>query len=445
VGANYLYLNLGDGTFADVSTAAGVDDQGSTESSAVFDDGAGDLVLYVANDRYCENGRTGGDLSRYLPDGWYQLAAIDDQGVPSFAKLDRGVDACRSSMGIAVTDLDENGLADLYVTDIGKKWLYLDEALDAPLVESAARWNVGVPGDVTTLYISWSPRFLDLDRDGARELMIVNGSFGAAAQCPDYHQLDRFMREPAMGQPFIDETNTVGLPVNPICFNLGVAYSGRGLAVGDVDGDGDDDLVVTPYDEQFRLYRNDTPSRNHALRLRLVGTVSAPDPVGAVVTALLADGSRRHAFRYAGGDTYSQSDSVVEIGLGGSPSISEVRVRWPSGLDERIDTRPEFALDREIRLVEPAWLTVQPRVVDPAGAATLVYAPVDDRGDPLGVIGAGRAVTIARSDGVPVTVTDVGDGTYTATLPHPGVSRRTTLTITDDGIDLVPRPMLNFR
>jgi hypothetical protein len=292
------------------------------------------------------------------------------------------------------------------------------------------------------ILVSWGVHFVDLDRDAALELYVANGSIYPALACD--HQLDRFLRQPAVGAPFATITASVGLPTVP-CAAPGDPVGGRGVIFGDLDRDGDDDLVLTPFIEKYRIYRNDTPRFHHFVRARLVGTVSSPTPVGAALRVTRVDGAEVVRFRHGGGDTYSQSDAPLEVGLGAATSVLGARVSWPSGLEQRIDGLAKFTIDEEMVVVEPSWLEVAPRVVTmEGGPATLSYLAVDEAGAPLGAAGAGRSVTVTRSDGIAVAVADQGDGGYSALLPHPGSSRRTVLEIRVDGTLLRPRPMITF-
>jgi hypothetical protein len=174
--------------------------------------------------------------------------------------------------------------------------------------------------------------------------------------------------------------------------------------------------------------------------------VAAPTPVGAVLEVQRLDGSIVRRTLYAGGDTAGQSERVLEAGLGEDTAVLSARLHWPSGYVQRLDQTAGFALDQRLEVVEPPWLTLSARVASPDDPApVLTYRPVDAAGEPIGVAAAGQAVVASRSDGEPVTVTDHGDGRYTASLPHPGTSRITVISITVDGEPLRARPAINYQ
>ena len=449
---NSLFINQGDGTFVDVSAASGTDNAGCSHTAGMFDfDGNGDLGIYVTNDRFASDGN--GAVANILPDAWYRLTSIDDQGVPHFADVAAAQGAVypRSGMGISVADVDGDLTPDLFLSDIGKKALYLNLTPGSPITEAANAYNLGIRADdAKNLQITWGMRFVDFDRDGNLEVIANNGFFFDPMGCDSFHQVPWYLRQPSPGAPYVVITQSAGLAIPvPGCPN-GVGdpdrLANRAVVLGDLDGDGDDDVIFTPYATPFFVYRNDTPRLHHALRIRLMGTVSSPDPIGATLLTTHLSGKKTATFLYAGGDVYSQSDRVLTVGLGDDPGVTRADVRWPSGITQRIDQLPNFAVDQTIVIKEPAWLTVEPRVMKQGDAAPqLVYRPVDEAGQPLGMAGAGKHVSATRSDGVAVKLTDGGDGSYSAPLGHPGAPRRTTLTMIVDGVTLRPRPMMNFK
>lgn len=447
--ANRLYLNNGDKTFREVAAAAGAAGNGSTQAVAVADlDGDLDLELYLANDRFSIDGSSG--VTTIDHDLWLDPTAYDGEGTPSYTdrSVAHGMNVSRSSMGIALADVDGNGYDDVYVTDWGRNHLQLWQP-GGGYVEGSTSWGLAVGTNPAGHHnVSWGARFFDFDADGREELVIGNGAVREGTDCATVTQLNLILRRLDGGAGFVDATAAVGWPAMWTCPpEAGAPVSSRGVFVGDLDGDGDDDLVVAPYVETFRVYRNDTDtSGRHRLRVRPRGTVSAPDPAGAVLEVELAGGQILRRSLYAGGDTYGQSDRVVDIGLGTANTVARASLRWPSGYLQRLDLTAGFALDTELIVVEPAWLTVSTRVASAADPApVLTYRPAEPNGAFSGAAGAGQAVLATRSDGVAVSFTDQGDGTYTAPLPHPGSARITVLSITVDGLPLHMRPSLSYR
>ncbi len=446
VSGNRLYRNLGDGTFEDVGVAQGVDDRGAAHAALAADlDGDGELEIYVANDQYVSSV---GVLLRppeaYLPPDAF-LDPVEDGWTRRFVNrtAEIGTDGPRDAMAIALADLDRDADPDLYVADWGDNHLQLWDQAQGRYASVAAQWDLA-RGEASTgeARVSWNVRFLDLDRDGLEELLMVNGwQRGAVLECLDLSQLDLLLRRPSLQQTFVDISAAAGLvdPDDADCEGepLEPSIAGRGLALGDLDGDGDDDLILAAAGEPFRWIRNDTAANEHDwLRVRPLGTVSSPSPVGAVLEVRLDDGSRQREFLYAGGDVGSQGDGVLEIGLG-TRAVGEAWMHWPSGVSTRLDTAPDFSLGRELVVTEPPWLRVEPRVVAPGQApAQLTIERVQGLAD--------GTWTVQRSDGAPIELVDDGQ-TITASIEPPVTPGAVTLRVTVDGRRLRPRPTVWYR
>lgn len=428
--ANRLYLNRGDGSFRDVTDTAGVGGNGSTQAALIGDlDDDGDLEIYVANDRFAADGN--GGFAQLDGDKVFDLVSIDDQGRPHYEDRSQayGITDQRSSMGLALADIDHDGILDVYITDFGTNHVERWNPAGPSYVSDFGYYGLNVrAGPAGDLLISWGARFVDLDRDGWLEAFVVNGPITPPIPCAAQRQPDFLFR--SEGGQYRDISVASGLPHSWDCPQpASHPIAGRGVVTGDIDLDGDDDLIIAPYIEAYRFIRNDSPRcERPRARMRWRGTASSAEAVGATVEVELADGRTLRRPVYAGGDTYSQSARALELPL--PVAVVNARIRWPSGVTQAI---PDLD-DGDIELVEPAWLTLEPRTAaptEPAPAVTLTLLDAD--GQPRGPNGAGAHVVFQRSDDVPAMTVDRLDGSYVAFLPHAGQSGHVTLTISVGG------------
>ena len=168
-------------------------------------------------------------------------------------------------------------------------------------------------------------RFFDYNNDGLVDLFVLNGH--------PFEPINKIFPETTYTEPPFLFENT-GKGFRDVAAKHGTPltkfYPGRGLAVGDLDNDGDSDLLLMNVGEPPVLLRNDGGNRNHWLGINLAGTKSSRDAVGAKVT-VMAGGRRRSKQRLGGTSYCSASDPRLLFGLGASAKIDEVEVRWPSG------------------------------------------------------------------------------------------------------------------
>ena len=197
-------------------------------------------------------------------------------------------------------------------------------------------------------YLAWGTAFFDLDNDRLLDLFIANGHI--------YPQID----QADLGSTFLQR--------NQLYRNLGsgafhevtdagdamtVEKSSRGAAFGDYDNDGDLDIMVSNLNDLPNLLRNDSENSNHWLTLRLVGTKSNRDAVGAKVAALVDGGTRVVELR-GGGSYLSHSDLRVHFGLGSHGQVDQLEIRWPSGQQQTfndIQTNQFLAIGEEQGIV----------------------------------------------------------------------------------------------
>ena len=315
--ADALYRNNGDGTFTDVSRGAGVAGTGNGLGAVFGDyDDDGDVDLFVANDT--------------TPNFLYRN---DGRGVFREVALGSGVAVAsdgrpRAGMGTDFGDYDGDGRLDLFVTNHELEAHTLFRNLGGGLFEdTTARSGVGIP---TLPYVGFGTLFADLDLDGDLDLPIVNGhvmnSAGHFRRGATDAQRKLLLRNE--NGRFID----IGRQSGP---GFATEAIGRGLAAGDIDNDGDLDLLVTNNGTRAELLRNGS-ARTNALLVRLVGTRSNRSAIGTRVRITI--GARTLVREVKAGSGYlGQSDLRVHLGLGTTAVVSRLDVRWPTGVVEVIE------------------------------------------------------------------------------------------------------------
>jgi hypothetical protein len=233
----------------------------------------------------------------------------------------------QAGMGVVVADLDRSGTMDLFKTNFAgdTSTLYLN---DGKGFCDDRTFPAGI--GINTRYLGWGVGASDLDRDGWADLFLVNGHvYPEVTQLPGeaaYAQRKVVYRNVA-GR-FEDVTERLGPPVT-------VARPGRGAAFGDLDNDGDVDVLVNNMHTRPDLYRVETRASAGAwLLLHLRGVASNPNAIGARVT-VHAGGDRWIDEVRGGGSYYSQNDFRVHLGLGRHPRVDRIDVRWPNGREEQ--------------------------------------------------------------------------------------------------------------
>jgi len=316
-----LYRNRGDGTFEDVSAKAGVTDpDGRFGMGVSWNDFDGDSRqdLFVANDAGPNF------LYRNRGDGSFVDVAL--QAGTAFNEDGKA----QGSMGVAVGDYNHSGGWSLLVTNFADEYNALyrhDKAFlftDVSFASQTAEPSVPLVG--------WGAHFLDYDNDGWLDVLVVNGHVypqveraGLAAR---YHQPKLLYRNRGNGT-FTQVTSVAGAAI-------GEPSVSRGSAVGDLDNDGDLDVVINNLDGSPTVLRNDGGNRNNYLVVDLEGRGGNRSAVGAIVTVKTADFVQRAARR--SGDSYlSHSDKRLHFGLGSRTRIDSIEVRWPDGVVQEFE------------------------------------------------------------------------------------------------------------
>jgi hypothetical protein len=333
--ADGLFRNDGAAGFVDVSRASGV--AGRVDPSRAK--GLGVVCLDLTNDGrpdfFVANDGEMNHLWANRGDGTFEEQAI----MRGLAVNGRG--APEASMGITVGDADGDGALDLFVTHLAQETNTLYRALGGGLYRDRS-----IESGLSAHDLAWTGfgcGFLDFDLDGDADVVVVNGRIHRGDELPGatlgafwnrYAEPDLLFENRGDGT-FVE----IGLAAGALPRALTVS---RGLALGDVDGDGDDDLLVSSVDGGLRLLRNDAPAPGrHWLAVRPV--TAAGDAVGAQV--VVRAGERFASGVLLPGQSYqSAREPRVRLGLGEAERIEAIDVRWPDGALERFPGGPT---DRE--------------------------------------------------------------------------------------------------
>ena len=301
--ANILYRNRGDGTFEDVTRAAGLYSPGNrTMSVCAFDsNGDGYEDLYVCND-----------------DTPNQLWLNDGQGHFREAALELGaafnsIGEAPGSMNAAVGDVNGDGRPDLFITRFGYGSLYMG-GTNGMFTD---RMIASGLGQITAEFVGWGSNFLDFDNDGNLDIFVANG---------DAHHLvgwESLLLENTGEGNFINAREKGGAFFN-------ARLRARTSVLLDYDNDGRMDVLLTAIGDHPFLLHNRCTNGNHWLTFDLVGTKSNRDGFGAKIT-VTAGGRRTYAEARCMTAFLGQSDRRVHFGLGGAKTAEKIEIRWPSG------------------------------------------------------------------------------------------------------------------
>jgi hypothetical protein len=349
-----LFHNLGNGRFEDVTNRAGLEDQsGKSLGIALIDyDDDGWLDLFVTNDTQPNK------LYRNNHNGTFSEESV----ATGVAFSDAG--RARAGMGTDAGDYDNSGRQSLVIGNFTTESMTLYHNDESGLfTDETAASGIGPP---SARSLTFGTFFFDYDLDGLADIVAVNGHVAddISTVQPTLHYAEPPLLFRNLGNGKFEDVST---KVGPAFREPMVA---RGSAYADFDNDGDLDLVITTNNGPARLLRNDNGNRNDLLRVKLVGTRSNRDAIGAKVTLTTVNGTRLHAMVKTGSSYLSQSEFPLTFGLG-KPSNEKfvtLEIVWPNSGKESI---PHIAANQLITIKEGTGiLSAEPISFTPARTGT---------------------------------------------------------------------------
>jgi enediyne biosynthesis protein E4 len=321
--SNLLFKNNGDGTFTDVSAPSGIRASTGKALGVAFNDynNDGRLDIFVANDSHPQFlFRNNGDGS-FTESGLIAGVSYSEDG-KTFA-----------GMGADFTDIDDDGRADIVATALpyeyyaffrnngktGFQYLSLDSGL----------------GEITRLFGGWGVRVFDYDNDGAKDVFFANShvmdNIARAQPHLSYEQKPLLVKFD--GRRFTNVSSTSGEI-------FARASASRGAAFGDLDNDGDVDVVIANCNGPAMVLRNDGGNANHWIAVELRGVRANRDGIGAKIVLTRQSGRRQYGAVSTASSYLSANDRRVFFGLGSDTAIRQIRIEWPGGVTQEIaDTK----------------------------------------------------------------------------------------------------------
>ena len=336
---NILYHNNGDGTFTEVSEAAGITQANGTYGLGVLTadfDNDGWPDIYVANDStpslLYQNKKNG----KFVDIGMESGCVLSADGKP------------QAGMGVSAADYDLDGNLDIVKTNFAGDTPSLYHSRGNGSFEDVT-FSAGL--GIHTQYLGWGVGFFDMDNDGWPDILICNGHV--------YPEVEQLKTEAGYPQRKLLYKNLRNGHFDDVSRGAGpgisTPYASRGCAFGDFDNDGDLDVVVNTINDYPQLLRSDSSLRNNWIKVKTIGTRSNRSGIGArlrCVTRPPDEPNKEHSQIdevRSGGSYISQSDLRVHFGLGKAQKVELLEIHWPSG---QVDTFKDVKANQVIFVKE---------------------------------------------------------------------------------------------
>jgi hypothetical protein len=322
--ASYLFHNNGDGTFTDVSAKSKIASSPGKTLGVAFADfnNDGRIDISVANDSFPQFLFLNNGDGTFTENGVAAGVAFTDDG-KTFA-----------GMGTDAADVDNDGKTDIVTTALSNEtYAYFHNNGGGTFDYDT---NISRLGEITRLFGGWGMRIFDFDNDGTKDLFFANSHVMDNVQLTQPHveyMEPLLLLKQIAPNKFMDVSPTAGKVFTE-------KWASRGAAFGDIDNDGDIDVVVVTCGGTLYVLRNDGGNANNWIAFDLRGTRSNRDGIGAVVKLTSASGKVQYATATTTASYQSAQDRRVYFGIGQEKSIREVEIDWPSGTKQKLENPP---------------------------------------------------------------------------------------------------------
>ena len=274
---------------------------------------------------------------------------FEETGYPSGVALNENGRE-QAGMGLAVGDYDNDGRVDFHITNFSddSNVLYHNDGAGN---FTDTTFQAGL-GEVTIPFLGWGTSFIDYDNDGWKDLIVANGHVYPTVD--DHQWGTRYAQQSLLFHNLRNgKFERIGAAPGSA---LAQAWCARGMAVGDLDGDGRLDVVINNADSKPTILKNVSSAAAHWLELQLVGDPAKKSPrdaLGAIVYVTTGKLRQRQDV-ISGGSYASNNDIALHFGLGGAAKVDKLEVKWPDGYLEIV---PLAAVDRSVTITEGKGLT----------------------------------------------------------------------------------------